>query len=40
MCEKFPDAPNELKIFFVDNFDLGKAHDKTRDEARNIVKLA
>jgi hypothetical protein len=35
----FPEVPFKLPIFFVDNFDLGKAHDETRDEARRIVKL-
>ena len=35
----FTNIPYKLPIFFVDNFDLGKAHDDTRDEARRIVKL-
>jgi hypothetical protein len=36
----FPSVPENIEIFFVEAFDLGKAYDETRDTARQIVKKA
>jgi hypothetical protein len=40
LADRFPEVPDDLQLFFIDSFDLGYYHDKTREEARWIVNLA